>query len=163
MPSFDVASQVDLQTLDNAINTAKKEILTRFDFRDSNTEIELDKKNYIIKVSTENEMKIKNIEDILITRMVKQNIDPKALDLSKESELSGKVVKKEIPVKNGLDKETAKKINKIIKDSGMKVQSAIMDDIVRVTGKKIDDLQAVISLLRRSNLELPLQFVNMKS
>ena len=163
MPSFDIASQVDLQTLDNAINTAKKEILTRYDFKDSETEIELDKKNFIIRITTADEMKISNIEDILMTRMVKQNLDVKALDLSKETEASGKTVKKEISVKNGLEKEMAKKITKIIKDSGIKVQAAIMDDIVRVSGKKTDDLQAVIALLRRSNLEVPLQFVNMKS
>jgi cyclic-di-GMP-binding protein len=163
MPSFDVVSKIDLQTLDNAVNTTKKELLTRFDFQGTDTSVALDKKNYIIEISTENEMKIGNIEDILIGRMVKQNLDTKSLDLSKEVELSGKVVKKEIPVKNGLDKETAKKVVKIIKDSGLKVQAAIMDDQVRVTAKKIDDLQEVIALLRKSNLEIPLQFINMKS
>jgi len=163
MPSFDISSKVDLQSLDNAINTAKKEILTRFDFRDSKTEIELDKKSFVISVTTENEMKIKSIEDILLGRMLKQGIDVKAMDLSGEAELSGKTVKKDIKIKNGLEKEVSKKIAKIIKDSGLKVQPAIMDDMVRVTAKKIDDLQAVISLLRGSNLEVPLQFINMKS
>ncbi len=163
MPSFDISSKVDLQSLDNAINTAKKEILTRFDFRDSKTEIELDKKSFVISVTTENEMKIKSIEDILLGRMLKQGIDVKAMDLSEEAELSGKTVKKDIKIKNGLEKEVSKKIAKIIKDSGLKVQPAIMDDMVRVTAKKIDDLQAVISLLRGSNLEVPLQFINMKS
>ena len=163
MPSFDISSKVDLQSLDNAINTAKKEITTRFDFRDSKTEIELDKKTFVISVITENEMKIKSIEDILLGRMLKQGIDVKAMDLSGEAELSGKTVKKEIKIKNGLEKEVSKKITKIIKDSGLKVQPSIMDDMVRVTAKKIDDLQSVISLLRSSNLEVPLQFINMKS
>jgi cyclic-di-GMP-binding protein len=163
MPSFDIVSQVDLQSLDNAINTAKKELLTRFDFRGTQAEIELDKKAFTISISTENEMKISNMEDILLTRMIKQNIEVKALDLSEKPELSGKLYRKNISVRNGLEKEVAKKITKIIKDSGLKVQPAIMDDIVRVTAKKIDDLQSVIALLRKSNLEVPLQFINMKS
>lgn len=163
MPSFDIASKVDLQTLDNSVNTAVREITTRFDFKGSKTTVELDRKLPSITIQTENELKLKAIEDIIIVRSVKQGIDGKAFDFTKPIEKTGMLIKKQIPVKSGVDKEAAKKIVKLIKDSGLKVQPAIMDDIVRVTGKKIDDLQAVIAVLRRSDLGLPLQFINMKS
>lgn len=163
MPSFDTVSKVDLQTLDNAVNTAKKEITNRFDFRGSHVQIELDKKQYILTIEVESDMKMKQVIDVLISRAVKQGIDANAFDFSKDAYQSGKVLKKEVPVTNGLKQEDAKKIVKIIKDSSLKVQVQIMDDVVRVTGKKIDDLQQVIALLKQSNLSIPLQFVNMKS
>jgi cyclic-di-GMP-binding protein len=162
MPSFDIVSKVDPQTLDNAINVARKEITTRYDFRDSKTEIDLDKKASIIKVTTENSMRMNSIVDIIITRMAKQGIDPKALDMSKEEYASGPMMKRELPVRNGIDKEALKKIVKIIKDSNLKVTTAQMDDLVRVTGKKIDDLQDVISLMRTQDVGVALQFINMK-
>lgn len=163
MPSFDTVSQVDLQTLDNAVNTAKKEITNRFDFRGLHVQIELDKKQYVLTIEVESDMKMKQVIDVLISRAVKQGIDANAFDFSKDAFQSGKVLKKEVPVTNGLKQEDAKKIVKIIKDSSLKVQVQIMDDVVRVTGKKIDDLQQVIGLLKQSNLSIPLQFVNMKS
>lgn len=163
MPSFDTVSKVDLQTLDNAVNTAKKEITNRFDFRDSHVQIELDKKQYILNLKVESDMKMKQVIDVLISRAVKQGIDANAFDFSKDAYQSGKVLKKEVSVTNGLKQEDAKKIVKIIKDNGLKLQAQIMDDVVRVTGKKIDDLQQAIALLKQSNLNIPLQFVNMKS
>ena len=163
MPSFDIASKVDLQTLDNAINTVKKEIANRFDFKDSPVEIELNKKDFIVRLEVESEMKMKQVIDVLISRAMKQGIDGNAFNFEKDAYPSGKMIKKEIPVTNGLKQEEAKKIVKLIKDSGLKVQPAIMDDIIRVTGKKIDDLQAVIAMLNGSDLKVPLQFVNMKS
>ncbi len=165
MASFDIVNKIDHQTLDNAINTSKKEITTRFDFKDSKTEIELDKKNLIVHISTENDLRMKAVIKIIIERMVKQGLDVKSLDLSKEEYQSGTVLKKEIPIKEGLDKDTAKKIVKEIKDLNLKVQSAIMDDQVRITGKKIDDLQKVIAFCRQRQdaWGVPLQFVNMKS
>ena len=163
MPSFDIASKVDLQTLDNAINTVKKEIQNRFDFKDSPVSIELNKKDYIIMVEVESDMKMKQVLDVIISRSMKQGIDAGAFDFSKDAYPSGKVVKKEISVKNGLKQEDAKKIVKAIKDAGLKVQPAIMDNIIRVTGKKIDDLQEAIALCRAGNFGLPLQFENMKS
>lgn len=163
MPSFDIASKVDLQTLDNAVNTVKKEIANRFDFRDSPVEIDLNKKDFILNVSVESDMKMKQVIDVLISRSMKQGIDASAFNFDKDAYPSGKVVKKEIPVKNGLKQDDAKKIVKLIKDSGLKVQAQIMDDIVRVTGKKIDDLQDVIAACKTANLGMPLQFINMKS
>src|ERR1700750_477318 len=163
MPSFDIASKVDLQTLDNAVNTAKKEIVNRFDFRDSHVEINLNKKEYVLTLEVESDMKMKQVIDVLISRSVKQGIDANAFDVSKDAYQSGKLLKKEVSVTNGLKQEDAKKIVKLIKDSGLKVQVQIMDDIVRVTGKKIDDLQSVIAACKQANLNLPLQFINMKS
>jgi cyclic-di-GMP-binding protein len=163
MPSFDIVSKIDPQTLDNAVNVTKKEIQNRFDFKDSPVSIELNKKEMRIDLEAASDMKIKQITDVLISRSMKQGLDPLAYDLSKESYPSGKVTKKEIPVRNGLKQEDAKKIVKLIKDSGLKVQAAIMDDLIRVTGKKLDDLQAVMQRCKAANLEVALQFDNMRS
>ena len=163
MPSFDIASKVDLQTLDNAVNTVKKEILNRFDFKNSPVEIALNKKDFLITLEVESDMKMKQVIDVLIGRAMKQGIDASAFDFSKDAHQSGKVLKKEVPVTNGLKQEDAKKIVKLIKDGSFKVQAQIMDDIVRVTGKKLDDLQAVIAACKQANFNLPLQFTNMKA
>lgn len=163
MPSFDIVSKIDSQTLDNAINNAKKEILNRYDFNDSKSTIELDKKTNEITIVTENDMRLKAIEDSIITRMTKQQLDTKSLDFGKEQYASGNMVRKEIKIKEGIEKETAKKIVKAIKDSGLKVQASIMDDQVRVQGKKIDDLQDVITVCRKHDFDLPLQYINMRA
>ena len=163
MPSFDIVNKVDPQTLDNALNVAKKEILNRYDFRDSKSTIELDKKTNEIQIVTENSMRVQAIIDAIITRMAKQGLEAKSLDASKAEYASGSMIKKDIKIKTGVEKEVAKKIVKIIKDSKLKVTPAQMDDMVRVTGKKIDDLQQVMQLLRSQNLEIPVQFINMKS
>lgn len=163
MPSFDIVSKVDAQTLDNAVNVAKKEIDNRFDFKGTHVQIELNKKDMVINIEVESDMKLKQLEDVLLTKAMRQGLEANSFDMTKEATPSGKYVKKVVPVKNGIDKDMAKKIVKIIKDSGLKVQAAIMDDTIRVTGKKIDDLQDVIQLCRSSALDLPLQFVNMKS
>jgi uncharacterized protein YajQ (UPF0234 family) len=163
MPSFDIVSKVELQTLDNAVNVTKKEIENRFDFKGSHVVIDLDKKEYLIKVETGSEMQMKQLTDVLLSRSMKQGIAPEAFDFSKEAYQSGKIVKKEVPVRNGLKQEDAKKVVKLIKDSGLKVQVQIMDDLVRVTGKKIDDLQEVIQLCKNSNLGIPMQYINMRS
>src|ERR1017187_9743969 len=162
MSSFDIASKVDVQLLDNAINVSRKEIVTRFDFKNSKTEIDFDKKNFVINITTEDDMRLNSIIDIIRSRMMKQKLDPRCLDDSKEFYPSGMFIKKELKAKNGLEKETCKKINADIKAAKLKVTSQIMDDIIRVSAKKIDDLQAVIALLRSKDYEQPLQFTNMK-
>lgn len=162
MPTFDIVSKIDGQTLDNAINNAKKEILNRYDFNDSKSTVELDKKTNQITIVTENDMRLTAIEGSIISRMVKQSLDPKALDFGDEHYAAGNMIRKEITIKEGLDKEAAKKVVKAIKDSGLKVQASIMDDQVRVQGKKIDDLQAVISLCRKTDFGQPLQYINMR-
>jgi uncharacterized protein YajQ (UPF0234 family) len=162
MPSFDITSKADAQTLDNAFNVAKKEILNRFDFRDSKSEIELNKKDLIINITTEHDMRLRAIIDAIHSRMIKQGLDPRALDESKEHYSSGMFIKKEIKIRQGIERETAKKILKDIKDSKIKVTAQTMDDIIRVSAKSINDLQAVIALCRKGDYEVPLQFVNMK-
>src|SRR6202008_2833575 len=162
MPSFDIVSKVEPQALDNAVNVTTKEITNRFDFKGSHVVINLDKKEFLIKVETDDDMKMRQLLDVLVSRAHKQGIAPEAFDLSKEGAQSGKFWKKDVLVKNGLKQEDAKKIVKLIKDSGMKVQASINDDLVRVTGKKIDDLQSVIQLCKTANLGIPLQYVNMR-
>jgi len=163
MPSFDIVSKVDAQALDNAVNVTTKEITNRFDFKGSHVEIKLDKKEFKINIETEDAMKMGQLIDVLINRAHKQGIAPEAFDQSKEAYQSGKLVKQEVQVRNGLKQEDAKKIVKLIKDSGMKVQASINDDIVRVTGKKIDDLQEVIQASKGWGLGIPLQYENMRS
>lgn len=163
MPSFDLVSKVDLQTLDNAVNVVEKEIKNRFDFKGSHVVIDLNKKEFKLNLESESEMKLQQIIDVLISRSMKQGLAAEVYDLGKEPFQSGKVVKKEVPVRNGIKQEDAKKIVKLIKDSGLKVQAAIMDDIIRITAKKIDDLQAVIHASKGWDLGLALQYVNMKN
>ncbi len=163
MPSMDIVSKVDLQTLDNAVNIAKKEIDNRYDFKGTHTLLELNKKDMVLDVEVENDMQLNQLQDVLLTKAMRQGLEANCFDLSKEANANGKYIRKKIPVRNGLDKDMSKKIVKIIKDSGLKVQAAIQDETVRVTGKKIDDLQEVIQLCRTSGLDIPLQFVNMKS
>ena len=162
MPSFDIVSKVDAQALDNAVNVTTKEITNRFDFKGSHVVINLDKKEFILKLETDDDMKMRQLIDVLINRAHKQGIAPEAFDASKEGAQSGKVWKKEVKVRNGLAMEDAKKIVKLVKDAGLKVQASINDDLVRITGKKIDDLQDVIKACKNANLGIPLQFVNMR-
>jgi uncharacterized protein YajQ (UPF0234 family) len=163
MPSFDIVSKVDAQALDNAVNVTTKEITNRFDFKGSHVVIDLNKKDFTINIETEDDMKMRQLIDVLISRAHKQGIDPLAFDVSKEGIQSGKTWKKTVKVRNGLQQEDAKKVVKVIKDAGLKVQASINDDLVRVTGKKIDDLQAVIQLIKTSDLQIPFQYVNMRS
>jgi uncharacterized protein YajQ (UPF0234 family) len=163
MPSFDIVSKVDAQTFDNAMNNAKKEILNRYDFSTSKSTIDHDKKTNVITIVTEDDMRLKAITDTIISKMIKQSLDPGSLDFGKDQYASGNMIRKEISVKEGLDKETAKKVVAKIKASGLKVQGSIMEDQVRVQGKNIDDLQAVIALCKKEDFGQPLQFINMRN
>ncbi|TGE17812.1 YajQ family cyclic di-GMP-binding protein [Hymenobacter elongatus] len=164
MPSFDIVSKVDPQTLENAVNTAIKELQTRYDLRDTKGGIELDKKANTIQLSSENSMRVKALEDILLGRVVKQGLDGTCLDFSADEQASGSLVKKTVKVRAGIDKDTSRKIMKLIKDSKIKVDAQGQDEQVRVSAKKIDDLQQIIALLRQNATDIgqPLQFVNMK-
>ncbi len=162
MPSFDIVSKVDPQTADNAVNAARKEIENRFDFKGSGSEINLDKKNLSISIITDSDFRIDQIESVLLNRFVKAGIDPLSLDRSKDFYPSGKTVRKEIPLQQGIDREMAKKIIKAIKDAKIKAEPQIMDDQIRVSSKSINSLQEVISLCRKSDFGLPLQYINMK-
>ncbi len=159
--SFDIVSEFDKQELLNAVDQVKRELNTRFDLKDSNSDIEIieDKS---INITTNDEMKLKNIFDILQSKLVKRNLSLKILDPQKiENALKGNV-KQEIKLKKGLTTELAKKIVSIIKDTKLKVQASIQGDSVRVTGKSRDDLQEVIKVLRSKEdaIDAPLQFNN---
>ena len=143
MASFDIVSKVDPQTLENAVNTAKKELLTRYDLRDTKGGIELNKKDNVVVLSAENDMRIGALEDILLGRVVKQGIDGTSLDFTADIAPAGNLVKKTIKVRAGVDKEFGRKIIKAIKDAKVKVEAQMQDDQVRVTAKKIDDLQEI--------------------
>ena len=163
MPSFDIVSQIDLQEVDNAVNNVLKEVETRYDFRNIHTEMTFNRKDKVINLVTGDDMKIRAIREMLISHFTRRKVDSRAMEFGEAEQTSKGQLKQEIKLREGIDKDTAKTIVKMIKDAKLKVQAAIQDDQVRVTGKKIDDLQTVIQLMRDSKLELPLQYVNMKS
>lgn len=163
MPTFDIVNKVDLQEVDNAVNNTTKLLLARFDFRGSKSEVTLDKKEKRINVLTEDTMKLDAIEDTLASQLIKRKLSPKILDKKEVENASQGMVRREMKIVEGIETDMAKRIVKLIKETGLKVQASIQDEQVRVTGKKIDDLQAVIAMLREKNLEVPLQYVNMKS
>jgi uncharacterized protein YajQ (UPF0234 family) len=162
MPSFDIISKVDMGELENAVNNATREVATRYDFRNTKTSINLDKKAKEIHLLTADSMKMKALEEMVRGSCIKRHIDPKCLDFQKEEPTSQGLVKKDVKVKEGVSKEIAREIVKSIKDLKLKVQASIQDDQVRVTGKKIDELQEVIQTLKAKKIEIPLQYVNMK-
>lgn len=163
MPSFDVVSEVNLQELDNAINQTNKEISQRYDFKNSKTSVEWKAKEKEIVIVAEDDYKLSAATDILQSKMVKRSVPLKNLDYKTIEQATGGQVRQVIGVKQGIDKEQAKKIMQVIKDSKAKVQAQLMDDQVRVTSKSIDDLQDTIRTLRSSSLEIELQFMNMRS
>jgi cyclic-di-GMP-binding protein len=158
--SFDIVSKVDMQEVKNAVDQAEREIGTRFDFKDSDSTIELDDKAGTIKLASDNEARLKSVVDVLQSKLHKRGIDIRALDLDEVEQATKGTVRQSATIRQGLDSDTAKKIVKIIKDLGVKVQAAIQGDQVRVTGKVRDDLQTVIATLRAADLEVPLQFIN---
>ncbi len=162
MPSFDIVSKIDLQEIDNAMNSALRELTNRYDFKGAKFSIELDKKENQITINAEDDYKLGAIRDSLKVFCTKRGIDPKALDFQKEEKASGNSLRQLVKLKNGIEQEVAKKITKQIKDSKMKVQASIKGDEIRVDGKKRDDLQEAINLLRGINYEIPLQFINFR-
>lgn len=156
--SFDIVSKVDMAALTDAVHQANKEIENRFDLKGTGSELSLDKE--AITAKAPDEMKLRNIIDILEGRMIKRGISIKALDRGKvESALAG-TVRQVITVIQGIDKDRAKKITGLIKDTKLKVQAQIQEDQIRVTGKNKDDLQTVMGTLRNADLDIDLQFTN---
>lgn len=160
--SFDIVSEIDFQEVDNAVNQALKEIHQRYDLKDSNTAIELNKKDKLLTINTKDDYSLKQSIDILQTKFIRRGLSIKALKLNEPEQAAGGRLKQIINLQSGISKENAKKIVKIIKDSKLKVNAQIQDEQVRVTGPKIDDLQAVIKLIKEADLDFPTQFVNMK-
>ena len=163
MPSVDVVSRVDFQALDNAVNNAKREIGTRYDFKGVATEVALDRKSKNVHVATGDEGRLRAVIDMLQTHAIRQKLDPKVFDVGAFEPTSHGGVKVDIKVKEGLDRDTARDMVKVVKGTRYKVQAAIQEDHVRLSGKKIDELQALMKLFREKDYDVPLQFVNMKS
>ena len=163
MPSVDVVSRVDLQVLDNAINNVKREISSRFDFKNVQSEVTFDRKAKCIHIVTGDDLKVKAVAETLIGQCTRLKLDPKCLDFKEIESTSHGTAKTDIIIKEGIPRETGRQIVKLIKGLKIKVQPAIQDDQVRVTGKKIDDLQEIMRLLKEQDYSIPLQFVNMKS
>ena len=159
MPSFDIVSEVDLHTFTNALDQSNRIIETRFDFKGVDAKFERDGLNAVMVADAE--FQLTQMEDMLRSNLIKNSIDPKAMELDK-IESSGKQVKQRITMKNGLESELARKIVKMVKDTKLKVQSQIQGEQVRVTGKKRDDLQQVMAMLREADFDQPLQFTNFR-
>ncbi len=159
MPSFDVVSEVDLHEFTNAIDQAARIIDTRFDFKGIDAKFE--RKELEVTIFAEADFQLTQMQDMLRTALIKCSIDPLAMEEG-DVETAGKQVKQAISMRNGLEKELAKKITKHIKEAKLKVQAQIQGEQVRVTGKKRDDLQQVMTLLREASFDQPLQFTNFR-
>ncbi len=160
MPSFDVVSKVDLQEIDNAINTAQKELAQRYDFRGTSTTLERQPEGIILRTS--DEPHATSALSVLRERMAKRNVSQRCLDIGDPEAAAGRTVRILVKIKQGIETETGKKITKAIKDSKLKLQASIQGDEVRVAGKNKDDLQAGIALLRREDFGIDLQFINFR-
>ena len=158
--SFDIVSDVDMQEVDNALNQARKEIIQRYDFKGSKSSIELNEKEHQIVLISDDDFKMKAVIDILQSKFIKRGISLKALTYSAVDTAAGGTVRQTITLQNGIDKENAKLIVKMIKDTKLKVQAQIMDDQVRVSAKSKDDLQSVMALVRAADLKFAVQFKN---
>ncbi len=159
MPSFDVVSEVDMHELSNAVDQANREVGTRFDFKGADARFEQNAAE--ITLSAENEFQLQQMMDILQNKMVKRGVDISCLDIA-EPESNGMRAKQKVTVRQGLDKDAARKIVKLIKEMKARTQAAIQGEQVRVTAKKRDDLQQVIAMLREQKLDLPLQYTNFR-
>ena len=160
MPSFDVVSEADMSEVDNAIQNVMREISVRYDFKGSQSSVE--SSDGVIKVFADDDLKLKQMHEILRGQLHKRGIEPGQLDYQKVEPAAGQSVRQSILVKNGIEKELAKKIVKDIKGAKMKIQVAIQGEELRVTGKKRDDLQAAIQFIKDLGLEQPMQFKNFR-
>lgn len=161
MASFDIVSEVDIQELDNAVNQARKEIGSRFDFKGSQSEIKWDRKTLQI-LTEDKEYKLGAIKDILQSKAHRRGIDIRVLQFEEASPATGSMWRQDVKIVQGLDKEKAKKLVKIIKDSKLKVQPAVQGELVRVSSKSIDTLRECMDLVKNSKFDVPVQFINMR-
>ncbi len=156
--SFDIVSQVNMQEVDNAVNQTKKEILQRYDFKNSKAQINIEDEG--IKVIAEDDFKLRSMIDILQTKLINRKVAIKNLDFGKIEDASGGMRRQTIKIQQGIETEKGRQIVKDIKNLKLKVQAQIMDDQVRVSGKNRDDLQSVIQFLRQKDYHIELQFIN---
>jgi uncharacterized protein YajQ (UPF0234 family) len=160
MPSFDIVSKTDLTEVDNAINGARREIDTRFDFKGSKCTIE--RNDAEVTLLADDDMKLKQMQDLLKGYVTRRKLDAGALEFKDPEKASGNAVRQKVLIKQGIDQKLGKEIVKAIKDAKLKVQTAIQGDELRVTGKKRDDLQEAIALVRGMKIDQPLQYVNFR-
>src|SRR5206468_11007379 len=160
--SFDIVSELNLQEMDNAINQAQKEIATRYDFKGTAASVEFDRKGKELTFTADAEQQLEAVRKVVVERMIKRGVDPRALDPQKVEQATHKTVRQKIKLKSGIDKDTAKTIQKQIKDLKLKVNASIQGESLRVTGSKLDDLQAIQQHLRSNPVGIPLQFQNYK-
>ena len=160
MPSFDVVSRLDHQEIDNAIGNATREITTRYDFKGSDTSIE--KKENCVVVTTDVEMKAGQVNDMLVTHLVRRKVDPLCLKKKELEKAGGNKIRQSYDLIEGIEQSLCKKITADIKSSKLKVQVKINGNELRVDGKKKDDLQSVMQLIEDSNIDIPVQFINFR-
>jgi uncharacterized protein YajQ (UPF0234 family) len=158
--SFDIVSELNLQEMDNAINQAQKEIATRYDFKGTAAAVEFDRKAKELTLTADQEPQLEAVRKVVVEKMIKRGVEPKAMDPQKIEQATHKTVRQKVKLKSGIDKDTAKTIQKQIKELKLKVNASIQGEALRVSGNKRDDLQAVIAALRANPPAIPLQFTN---
>ena len=163
MPSFDIVSSLDMQEIDNAVNMVKRDINNRYDFKGSTSSITLNKNDNYIIIEGDTDYQMDTIVDMLQNRAISRKVSVKAFKYNDIENASGMKFRQRVELQSGISKENAKRINVLIKDMKLKVNPQIQGEQIRVTAKKIDDLQAVITHLKGKNLDIPLQFINMKN
>jgi uncharacterized protein YajQ (UPF0234 family) len=162
MPSFDIMCEANAVELKNAVDTANKEIANRFDFKGSDARFELNDKEHEITAFADDEFKLGQVRDVLLSKMAKRGVDARFLDVKDPEKIGGDKMKQKMVVKNGVESELAKRIVKLIKDNKVKVTASIQGDVVRVTGPKKDSLQEAIALVRKSVTDVPLSYQNFR-
>jgi uncharacterized protein YajQ (UPF0234 family) len=160
MPSFDIVSEVNMSEAENAVQNVMREISTRYDFKGSKSSVEITEG--VITIFADDDMKLRQMHEILQGNMQKRGIEPGSLDYQKEEPAAGQSVRQAVRLKQGIDKELSKKIVKAIKGEKFKVQAAIQGEELRVSGKKRDDLQAVITFVKSMKIDQPLQYKNFR-
>lgn len=160
MPTFDIVSETDMNEVENALQSVRKEITTRYDFKGTKSTVEKEKET--ITVLADDDYKLTAIHDLLKVHFTRRKVDPGALDYKTKESASGNMIRQKIVIREGIDQETGKKIVKAIKDSKIKVQVSIQGDVLRVSGKKRDELQETIAFVKGLNIELPLQYINFR-
>jgi cyclic-di-GMP-binding protein len=158
--SFDIVSEINLQEMDNAVNQAVKEITTRYDFKGTAASLEFNRKDKELTLQADAEPQLESVRKVLVERMIKRGVDPKSLDPQKIEQATHKTVRQKYKLKEGIDKETAKEIQKGIKELKLKVQASIQGEALRVSSSKKDELQGVIAHLKANPPKIPIQFTN---
>ena len=162
MPSFDIMCEANAVELKNAVDTANKEIANRFDFKGSDARIELKDKEHEITAFADDDFKLGQVRDVLLSKMAKRGVDARFLEMKDAEKIGGDKMKQKMAVRNGVESELAKRIVKLIKDEKLKVTASIQGDVVRVTGAKKDSLQEAIALVRKGVTDAPLSYQNFR-